>query len=83
MDPIFYVRQILDKKFEYNVSVHQLIIGFTKAYASVKGKVLCNILLEFGIPKNLVSLIKMCLDETYNKVCVGKFYLINFLFRMV
>jgi hypothetical protein len=27
---------------------------------------------ESGIPKKLVRLIKMCLNETYSKVCVGK-----------
>jgi hypothetical protein len=31
-----------------------------------------NILLEFVIPKKLVKLIKMCLNETYSKVCVDK-----------
>jgi hypothetical protein len=62
--------------------VHQLLIDFKKAYGSVKGEVLYNILLEFGIPKKLVRLIKMCLSETYSKIHVGKFYLINFLFRM-
>jgi hypothetical protein len=31
-----------------------------------------NILLEFGIPKNLVRLIKMCLNLTYSKFHVGK-----------
>jgi hypothetical protein len=35
-------------------------------------KVLYSILLEFGISKKLVRLIKMCLNETYSKVSVGK-----------
>jgi hypothetical protein len=52
--------------------VHQLFIDFKKAYDSVKREVLYNILLEFGIPKKLVKLIKMCLNETYGKVCIGK-----------
>ena len=30
------------------------------------------ILIEFGIPKKLVRLIKMCLTETYSRVRVGK-----------
>jgi hypothetical protein len=52
--------------------VHQLFIDFEKAYDSVKRPVLYNILLEFGITKKLVRLIKMCLNETYSKVRVGK-----------
>jgi hypothetical protein len=52
--------------------VHQLFIDFKKAYDSVKREVLYNILLEFSIPKKLVRLIKMCLNETCSKVCVGK-----------
>jgi hypothetical protein len=52
--------------------VHQLFIDFKKAYDSVKREVLYNILLEYGIPKKLVRLIKMCLNETYSKVHVGK-----------
>jgi hypothetical protein len=47
--------------------VHQLIIDFKKAYDSVKREVLYNILLEFGIPKKLVRLIKMRLNETCSK----------------
>jgi hypothetical protein len=64
--------QILEKKWEYNGTVHQLFIDFKKAYYSVKGEVLYNILLEYGIPKKLVRIIEMCLKETYSKVCVGK-----------
>jgi hypothetical protein len=71
-DQIFYIRQILDKKWEYNGTVHQLFIDFKKAYDSIKREVLYNILLESGIPKKLVRLIKMCLNETYSKVHVGK-----------
>jgi len=33
---------------------------------------LYNILIEFGIPKKLVRLIKVCLTETYSRVRVGK-----------
>jgi hypothetical protein len=52
--------------------VHQLFIDFKKAYDSIKREVLYNILVEFGIPKKLVSLINMCLNEAYSKVCIGK-----------
>jgi hypothetical protein len=72
MDQIFYIWQILEKKWEYNGMVHQLFIDIKKAYDSIKREVLYNILLEFCIPKKLVRLIKMCLNETYSKVCIGK-----------
>jgi hypothetical protein len=52
--------------------VHQLFIDFKKASVSIKREVLYNILLEFGILKKLVRLIKMCLNETYSKVCISK-----------
>jgi hypothetical protein len=60
-DHIFYICQILEKKLEYNEAVHQLFIGFKKAYYSVRREVLHNILTEFGVPKKLVRLIKVCL----------------------
>jgi hypothetical protein len=50
----------------------QLCIDFKKAYDSVRREVLYNILIEFGIPMKLVRLIKMCLNETYSRVQVGK-----------
>jgi len=33
---------------------------------------LYSILIEFGVPKKLVRLIKICLAETYSRVRVGK-----------
>jgi hypothetical protein len=60
------------KKWEYNGTVHQLFIDFKKAYESVRREALYNILIEFRIPRKLVGLIKMCLNETYSTVCTGK-----------
>jgi hypothetical protein len=59
-DQIYYIRQILEKKWEYNDTVHQLFIDFKKAYDYLGG-VLYNILIEFGMPRKLVGPIKMCL----------------------
>jgi hypothetical protein len=56
-DHIFYIRHILEKKWEYKGTVHQLFIDFKKAYDSVRREVLCNILIEFRIPRELVGLI--------------------------
>jgi hypothetical protein len=65
-----------------NGMVYQLYIDIKKSYDSVKKEVLYNILLEYVIPKKLVKLIKMCLNETYSKVCAGNIFSIHFLFKM-
>jgi len=71
-DHMFCIRQIFEKKWEYNEAVHQLFIDFKKSYNSVRREVLYNIFIEFGSPMKLVWLIKMCLNETYITVRVGK-----------
>ncbi|KAJ4444008.1 hypothetical protein ANN_05797 [Periplaneta americana] len=68
-----YVTYNGKKKWEYKGTVHQLFIDLKKAYDSVKREVLYDILIEFGIPKKLVRLIKMCLSETYSRVRIGQF----------
>jgi hypothetical protein len=60
------------KKWDCNEAVHQLFIDFKKVYDSVRKEVLYNIFVEFGVPKKLVRLIRMCLNETYSKVHIGK-----------
>jgi hypothetical protein len=66
-DQIFYFRQILEKKWEYNGTVHQLFIDLKKACDSVTGEVLYNILLEFGITRKLLRIIKSCLMKPIAK----------------
>jgi len=48
-----------EKKLEYTEAVHQLFTDFKKAYDSVRREDLYNFLIEFGIPMNLVRLIKV------------------------
>jgi len=61
IDHIFCNGQILEKNWEYNKEVHQLFIDFKKAYDSVRREALYKILIEIGISKKLVRLIKMSL----------------------
>jgi hypothetical protein len=56
------------KKWEYNETVHQLFVDFKKAYDSVRREVLYNILIEFGVPMELIRLIKCVLTK-----CMVKF----------
>jgi hypothetical protein len=60
------------KKRKYNEAVHRLFVDFKKAYDSTRREDLYNILIEFGIPMKMVRLLKMCLNETYRRVRVGK-----------
>jgi len=52
--------------------VHQLFIDFKKAYESIRGEDLFNILVEFGIPVQIVGLIKMCVTERNSRVWGGQ-----------
>ena len=54
-DHKFCIRQILEKKWEYNEAVHQQFIDIKKSYDSVRREVLCNIFIAFGIPNKNVS----------------------------
>ena len=67
-----------EKKWKYNAPVHQLFIDFKNAYDSIGREVLYNILIEFGIPRKLVMLIKMCLNEIYSTVWVCKHVIVMF-----
>ena len=49
-----------------------LCIDIKEAYDSVRTEVLYKILIEFGIPRKLVRLIKMSLTETYSRDRIGK-----------
>jgi hypothetical protein len=73
IDQIFCIWLILEKKWEYNGTVHQLFIDIKKAYDSVRREVLYNILIEFGVPRKLAWLIQMCLNKTYSTVPISKY----------
>jgi len=63
-------RRILGPVYD-DEEVHQLFIDFKKAYDSVRREVIYKILIECGIPRKLVGLIKMSLTETYSRIQVG------------
>jgi hypothetical protein len=51
-DHICYTWQIMEKKWEYNGTVHQLFTDLKKAYGSVRREVLYSILTESEYPGN-------------------------------
>ena len=62
-DHTLCVRQILDKKWAYNETVHQVFIEFKNAYDSIRREVLYNIPIQNCIAMKLVRLIIMRLNE--------------------
>jgi hypothetical protein len=62
----------MEKKWECNGTVPWLFVDFQKVYDAVRREVLYNILTVFEMPRKLVGLIKMCLNETYRTVHIGK-----------
>ena len=48
------------------------VLSVLVSYDSVRREVIYKILIEFGIPRKLVRLIKLNLTETYSRVRVGK-----------
>ena len=52
IDQTFCIRQMLEKKWEYNGTVHQLVIDFQKAYNFVKREVLYTFSLNSVSPRN-------------------------------
>jgi hypothetical protein len=46
---------MLEKKWEYNGTIHYLFIDLKKVYDSVRREALYNIISEFGIPRKLVG----------------------------
>jgi hypothetical protein len=72
-DQILCIHQILENKWEYKERVHQLFIGFNKAYDSGRRKVLYSILVQFGLHVKPVRLIKVCVNKTYRRVRIGKY----------
>jgi hypothetical protein len=71
------------EKWEYNEKVYQLFVDIKKAFDSVRREILYTILIVFEVSMKLVRLIKMCINETYSKVRIGKHLSRIFLFRTV
>lgn len=67
-DQIFSIRQILEKCKEFNVDTHHLFVDFKAAYDSVNRPRLWDIMEEFGIPKKLINLVAMTLNNVKSRV---------------
>jgi hypothetical protein len=77
-----YICLALERKLDYNETLHQLFIDFKKVYDSIRREVLYNCLMVSGVPISLVTCNKICLNDTYNKVHIGKYLSVRFLIKI-
>ena len=68
IDQIFTLRQILEKRREYNCEVHNLFVDFRKAYDSIHRNGLFNIMAEFGFSRKLIRMTAVCLSDVRCRV---------------
>jgi hypothetical protein len=54
LDPIYILRQILEKIGEFSIETHHLFINFSSAYDSINRNQLFAAMEEFRIPDKLV-----------------------------
>lgn len=70
-DQLFTIRQIMEKAWEYNITIHQLFVDFKQAYDSLYRNELFEIMMEFGIPKKLTNLTKATLTDTKCRILIN------------
>ncbi|KAI5715018.1 hypothetical protein M8J77_009060 [Diaphorina citri] len=79
VDQIFAFKEIVSKYWEYNQEVHALFIDFKKAYDCIRRDYIWKTMSEFGIPKKLIELCKICVVNSKAKVRVEGEYTETFL----
>ena len=63
IDHIFTLRNIIEQCIEWNTKVHINFIDLEKAFDSIHRDTLWNILLAYGYPERIVSIIKTFLQQ--------------------
>ena len=62
----------MEKHWEYNQDMWQVFIDFKQAYDSIHRPSMWNIMEEFGIPRKLINMVKVCYRNSKSCVQVGK-----------
>ncbi|VVC32177.1 Reverse transcriptase domain [Cinara cedri] len=68
---MFILRQIIQKRLEFDKEVHVLFVDFRKAYDSIHRESLLNILKDFKFPRKIINLIGTSLNHTDIQVKIG------------
>ena len=73
VDNIFMIRQIIEKCYEYNVDINNILIDFMHAFDSIKRNKILHSLTQNKIPPKLIRLIKLTLEnnsKSKSKQCI-------------
>lgn len=68
VDAIFTIKQIMEKRIEFNLPTYLLFLDYVKAYDKVNRSKLWNIMSEYQIPSSLLNAIKSLYDQTEIKI---------------
>ena len=69
IDNISIVKQITEKRREYNLESHMALIDYEKAFNRVNTDMLCKILEKRGYPLHLIKVINNLYDGTDIVIC--------------
>ena len=68
IDQIFVVRQLMERHIEFNQELYQLFVDFRQAFDLIWREGLWHILLHYGIPYEIVQIIKSLYDQFRGQV---------------
>jgi hypothetical protein len=69
-DQISSMKQILEKRYEYDIDVHCIFINFKQAFDSINRNELYKPFCNLGVPSKSVNLIKEFLTNTEGKIVI-------------
>ena len=71
IDYIFIICQIYEKCHEYNIELHNVFMDFMQAFDSVNRSTIPECLKQYKIPRKLINLVQVTLQQTKIKVKIN------------
>ena len=68
---IFLIRQIYETCNEYNIELHNVFVDFMQAFDSVNRSMIPECLEQYKVPRKLIYLVQVTLQQTKVKVKVN------------
>ena len=70
-DMIFVIRQLAEKFIEYNKTIYNTFIDYSKAFDTIWREFMWKVMYHFGFTKKLIEAIKALYDNNQSAVIVG------------